>query len=111
MGVLDCHASISARSFPSICFSGNVLPYVQKRELGHPLDRLCFVDPMVVTEIVVEEEVYPQACRRILRRREEGEYSDASGKKTVNSPASSSTAVVPLVSGGQGKEVPGTHGM
>ena len=67
-----------------------------------------------VTEIVVEEEVYPQALPEgFLDDDEDGEYSDASSKKTVKV-----YTCVKFYNGEchwyqevKGKEVPGTHGM
>ena len=89
MGVLDtANGRVSLHeAFKHLLVSGNVLLYVSEAGIRviH-LDRFVLCrDPMGhVTEIVVEEEVYPQALPEgFLDDEEEGEYSDASSKKTV----------------------------
>jgi len=119
MGVLDTangRASLH-EAFKHLLVSGNVLLYVSEQGIRviH-LDRFVLCrDPMGhVTEIVVEEEVYPQALPEgFLDDEEEGEYSDASSKKTVKV-----YTCVKFYEGEchwyqevKGKEVPGTHGM
>ena len=119
MGVLDTangRASLH-EAFKHLLVGGNVLLYVSEAGIRviH-LDRFVVCrDPMGhVTEILVEEEVYPQALPEgFLDEAEQGEYGTDSSKKTVKV-----YTCVKFYDGEchwyqevAGKEVPNTHGM
>ena len=119
MSVLDTangRASLH-EAFKHLLVSGNVLLYVSESGIRviH-LDRFVVCrDPMGhVTEIVVEEEVYPQALPEgFLDDSEQGEYGSDESKKTVKV-----YTCIKFYDGDchwyqevKGKEVPNTHGM
>ena len=117
MGVLDTangRASLH-EAFKHLLVSGNVLLYVSEAGIRviH-LDRFVLCrDPMGHVTEIVREEVYSQALLRGFwtTKKTASTATPAARRRSRFTPASSSYNGVPLVSGGQGKEVPGTHGM
>ena len=120
MGVLDSangRASLH-EAFKHLLVSGNVLLYVSDAGIRviH-LDRFVVCrDPMGhVTEILVEEEVYPQALPQGFLEDDEktGEYDEEPSKRTIKL-----HTCVKFYDGechwyqeAKGKEIPNTHGM